>query len=223
MKKREGNDEISTSLAVSFLCLGFILLLGLESGNGEGTADAGGGLEGDPLGLGVVDVHVRDGDPDEELPALDARHPLHTAVLHEGRHLRRVRHRLADSLEHVGGGLLLLQPHEPGGPVVADLLNGRQRKQALGQVDPLQQTHRLLLADVGAVEHLRALALALDQRLRRHPFDGPPPAPCRRRVGLGMEGGVSTRPDLIGAARADEVTELPRELLKMSRLVVGEL
>ncbi|CAL9771195.1 unnamed protein product [Musa acuminata subsp. burmannicoides] len=121
------------------ILLGFLLLLlGLEGGDGEGETDTGLGLEGDPLRLGVVDAHVGERDPDEELPALDPAQSLHPPVLHEGRDLRRVRHCFSDRLEDVGGGLLLLKPHEPGGPVVADLLQGRQREEAPGQVDLVQ-------------------------------------------------------------------------------------
>ncbi|CAL9769279.1 unnamed protein product [Musa acuminata subsp. burmannicoides] len=135
-EKREhnyrSNPLLTAATAVSLL---FLIRVGFEGGDREGAADPGGGLEGDPLGLGIVNVHVGDGDPDEELPALDPGHPFHPAVLHEGRYLRRVRHRLSDGLEDMGGGLVLPQPHEPGGPVVADLLHGRQRKEGLGQVE----------------------------------------------------------------------------------------
>lgn len=162
----------SLSFIFAFFRLGLLLrcflLIRLERGRRKGPPEAGGGLESDPFRLRVVDVHVGEGDPDEELPALDAGHPLHPSVLHERRHLRRVRHRPTDRLEHVRGGLRLSQPHEAGGAVVAHLLHGGEREEAAGEVELLEQIHRLLLADLGAVVDLGALAVGVDHRLRRH-------------------------------------------------------
>lgn len=143
-----------------------IVLLG-EGVDGVGPPEAGGGLEGDLGGVVLVDEHVGEGDPDEELLGLGPGDALHPAVLDEGGDLGGVRDLPADLLEGVGDGLLLAQPHEPRGAVVADLLHLRQRQQAQRHVDLREELHRLLRAQRRPVVHLRPLPVRL-YRLRPH-------------------------------------------------------
>lgn len=77
--------------------------------------------ERDLTRTGIVDVDVGNGDPDEELLGLDPGELLHAAVLDKGRDLVVVRDVSADGAEPVLLLALLLEPHEPGGAVVADL------------------------------------------------------------------------------------------------------
>ena len=109
-----------------------------------------------------IDVHVTDSDPDEELLALDPGHALHLAVLDEGRHLGAVRDLPPDLLEGVRERLLLAQPDEAGGAVVAHLLDVCQRQQAQRHVGLGQQLHRLLGAQRRAVLHTRPLPVHLN-------------------------------------------------------------
>lgn len=143
------------------------LLVELESRHREAVGEAGAGLEGDFPGRRIVDVHLDDGEPEQELLGLHPGHLLHLALLHDGRHLGGVRHLPLDLLEGVVLLLLLDQPHEAGGLVVAELLDVVQREQAVGETELLQQLDGLLSAEGVAVVHLGALAVALDA-LRRH-------------------------------------------------------
>ncbi|KAK9989547.1 hypothetical protein SO802_029786 [Lithocarpus litseifolius] len=73
---------------------------------------------------GIVDVDVGNGDPDEELFGLDPSELPHAALLNKGRDIVIIRDVSADRVESVLLLALLLEPHEPGGAVVVDLVAG---------------------------------------------------------------------------------------------------
>ncbi|KAA8514929.1 hypothetical protein F0562_018284 [Nyssa sinensis] len=123
--------------------------------------------ERDLSGGWIVDVNFRDGDPDQELFALDTCQPPHPTVFHERRDLRIVRYATPDAQKLMLLLLLLLQPHEPSGLVVPDLDQVVQGQEALGERDLFQQFARFLLADGFAVVYLGVFSVVRDL-LRRH-------------------------------------------------------
>lgn len=139
-----------------------LLIFLLERRYRERSGESGGGTKQNIAGTLVLDGDIRNGDPDEELLALHTGQMLHLTVLHERRHLRVVPDAPPDRAEHVRLALLLPQPHESGGLVVADLDEVVEREQAFRHVDFLQQIERFLLAHGGAGVNLGVLAVGFD-------------------------------------------------------------
>eukprot|EP00268_Persea_americana_P002059 TRINITY_DN1060_c0_g1_i2.p1 TRINITY_DN1060_c0_g1~~TRINITY_DN1060_c0_g1_i2.p1 ORF type:complete len:168 (-),score=24.27 TRINITY_DN1060_c0_g1_i2:183-686(-) len=145
----------------------FFFLLELEGGHRKGAAEAGGSLEVDLAGGRVIDEHVGEGDPDEELLALDTCHLLHPTVLNECRDVGGVRNGLPDLAEDVLAGLLLAEPDEAGRAVVADLDEVVEREEALWEGELLEELHGFLLAEGVPVVDLGVLAIVFDDRVLR--------------------------------------------------------
>jgi hypothetical protein len=94
------------------------LHLELERRNREVSGDPGGVGEGDLPKPRIVDVDVEDGDPYEELLALDPSELPHAVLLHEARDLHVVRHHAPKRSEPVLLLALLLQPDTSLSPVI---------------------------------------------------------------------------------------------------------
>ncbi|KAH0450491.1 hypothetical protein IEQ34_021183 [Dendrobium chrysotoxum] len=103
----------------------------------------------------------------QELLCLNASHLLQLIFLNKGSHLRSIRHRSLDLLEHMFLLLLLNQPYEARSTIIAEFLNVFQRKQTLWKAELFEQFNRLTLANFIAVEDLSALPVAFNF-LRSH-------------------------------------------------------
>ncbi|PON72618.1 hypothetical protein PanWU01x14_063840 [Parasponia andersonii] len=93
----------------------------MKSRDGKRARNPSGVGEGDLGEIRIVDEDVGNGDLYEKLLALNPREPPHAPLLHEGRDLVVVRYGATDRRESVLLPLLLTEPDEAGGAVVADL------------------------------------------------------------------------------------------------------
>ncbi|ONK81089.1 uncharacterized protein A4U43_C01F25160 [Asparagus officinalis] len=103
-------------------------------------------LERDPPQITLINIELRQSNPDQDLLALDTRQLLHPSGLDEGGDLAGVGGELADLLEVVGRGFLLAEPAR--GAVVADLFEVARGEEAPREVELAEELGGFWLADV---------------------------------------------------------------------------
>lgn len=87
----------------------------------EGLGNSSRSTEGDLTRVLFVNINIRNGNPKEKLLALNSSETAEAALLDEGSNLSVVQDSASNGGESVLFFLLLLEPNETGGSIVADL------------------------------------------------------------------------------------------------------
>uniref|UniRef100_A0A0A0KKM9 Uncharacterized protein n=1 Tax=Cucumis sativus TaxID=3659 RepID=A0A0A0KKM9_CUCSA len=114
-------EELTDSFVQSLLPISFFF--NQKRRNREGLGNSSRSTEGDLTRVLLVNINFRNGNPKEKLLALNSSETAEASLLDEGRDLRVVQDSASNGGEPVLFFLLLLEPNETGGPIVADLKN----------------------------------------------------------------------------------------------------